>query len=50
METITKVNATGKDLILKLNGFSICYDDFGKGEIPIIFIHQLSMTLKGEIS
>jgi 3-oxoadipate enol-lactonase len=32
-------NTTGKDLNIKLNEVTICYDDLGKGEVPIIFIH-----------
>lgn len=36
METM---QATGSDLKITLGGISICYDDFGKGTIPIIFIH-----------
>ena len=37
--TYPATHATGKDLNIKLNGFTICYDDLGAGEIPIIFIH-----------
>jgi 3-oxoadipate enol-lactonase len=29
----------GGDIKIKTNGISICYDDFGKGKVPIIFIH-----------
>lgn len=36
METL---HAIGKDININLNGVTICYDDFGVGEIPIIFIH-----------
>lgn len=36
METM---QATGNDININLNGVTICYDDFGKGIIPIIFIH-----------
>jgi 3-oxoadipate enol-lactonase len=36
METL---HATGKDLQIKLKDVTISYDDFGKGETPIIFIH-----------
>lgn len=36
METL---HAIGKDINITLNGVTICYDDFGKGDIPIIFIH-----------
>ena len=27
------------DLFIKVNDISICYEDYGKGDIPIIFIH-----------
>lgn len=37
--TYPTTNTTGKDLNIKLNEVTICYDDLGKGEIPIIFIH-----------
>jgi 3-oxoadipate enol-lactonase len=30
---------TGHDIIITSNGIPICYDDLGKGAIPIIFIH-----------
>ena len=33
------MQATGKDITVNVNGITICYDDLGKGEIPIIFIH-----------
>lgn len=33
------MQTTGKDLEIKANGITICYDDLGKGGIPIIFIH-----------
>jgi pimeloyl-ACP methyl ester carboxylesterase len=36
METL---NVSGNDLNIDVDGYSICYDDFGTGEIPIIFIH-----------
>ena len=36
METI---QTTVDDLKINLNGITICYDDFGKGIIPLIFIH-----------
>jgi 3-oxoadipate enol-lactonase len=29
----------GSNIKIKANGISICYDDFGKGKTPIIFIH-----------
>lgn len=29
----------GKDIIIKVNGINICYDDLGEGLVPIIFIH-----------
>jgi pimeloyl-ACP methyl ester carboxylesterase len=32
-------HTTGRDLNIKLNGLTVCYDDLGDGEIPIIFIH-----------
>lgn len=37
--TYPETHTTGKDLIIKLNGLTVCYDDLGDGEIPIIFIH-----------
>jgi 3-oxoadipate enol-lactonase len=36
METI---QTTGKDIQIHVNGVTICYDDLGKGTIPILFIH-----------
>lgn len=36
METI---HAIGKDINITLNGVTTCYDDFGTGDMPIIFIH-----------
>ncbi len=33
------MHATGNDIEIKANGAIICYDDFGTGVIPIIFIH-----------
>lgn len=36
METM---HATGNDININVNDFTICYDDFGKGIIPVIFIH-----------
>jgi 3-oxoadipate enol-lactonase len=31
--------AVEKNLYVDINGITICYDDFGKGLLPIIFIH-----------
>lgn len=31
--------ATGNDININVDGVTICYDDFGKGITPIIFIH-----------
>lgn len=36
METL---HATGKNISITLNGMTTCYDDFGTGDMPIIFIH-----------
>ncbi|MBK5286416.1 MAG: alpha/beta hydrolase, partial [Bacteroidia bacterium] len=36
METML---TTGADININLNDITICYDDFGKGVIPILFIH-----------
>ncbi len=36
METM---QATGNNIIIKVNGTTICYDDLGRGSLPIIFIH-----------
>jgi len=36
METL---HIIGKDIQIKLNGATIYYDDFGNGEMPVIFIH-----------
>jgi 3-oxoadipate enol-lactonase len=33
------MQTTGNDIKINLDGITICYDDFGKGIIPIIFIH-----------
>ncbi|MBL0328757.1 MAG: alpha/beta fold hydrolase [Bacteroidetes bacterium] len=33
------IHPIGKDISITLNGMTTCYDDFGTGEIPIIFIH-----------
>lgn len=37
--TYPETHTTGRDLTIKLNGLSVCYDDLGDGEIPVIFIH-----------
>ncbi|HEY0030202.1 MAG TPA: alpha/beta fold hydrolase [Bacteroidia bacterium] len=34
-----KTQATGRDINVRANNITICYDDLGKGAIPIIFIH-----------
>lgn len=34
-----KSKVIGSDCKISVNGISICYDDFGTGNIPIIFIH-----------
>ena len=36
MET---VHSTGNDIQIHVNGTTLCYDDVGKGSIPILFIH-----------
>jgi 3-oxoadipate enol-lactonase len=36
MET---VNVKAKDIQINVNGTTLCFDDFGVGETPIIFIH-----------
>ncbi len=36
METM---RATGNDININVDDVTICYDDFGKGIIPVIFIH-----------
>jgi len=33
------MNATGRDIDINVNGITVCYDDFGKGSTPIIFVH-----------
>ena len=33
------IHAIGKDINITLNGVTTCYDDFGTGDMPIIFIH-----------
>jgi 3-oxoadipate enol-lactonase len=30
---------TGSNLNIVLDGITICYDDFGKGDVPMVFIH-----------
>jgi 3-oxoadipate enol-lactonase len=29
----------GKDILVKLKAINICYDDYGTGDLPVIFIH-----------
>src|SRR5689334_21491870 len=36
METL---QTTGNDIQIQVNGTTVCYDDLGKGKIPILFIH-----------
>jgi 3-oxoadipate enol-lactonase len=38
METLT-ITKTGYDLNISIDGLTICYDDLGTGDLPIIFIH-----------
>lgn len=33
------IHTAGKDKLIYLNGVSVCYDDLGTGEIPVIFVH-----------
>ena len=33
------MQTTGKDIDITVNGITMCYDDFGKGAIPILFVH-----------
>ncbi len=33
------LQVTGSDLKIDVNGVTICYDDFGKGTVPVIFVH-----------
>src|SRR5688572_16597599 len=33
------LQATGNNLKIEVNGTTICYDDFGTGTVPIIFLH-----------
>ncbi len=37
--TSAESKPTGNDIYIKSNGISVCYDDLGTGNIPIIFIH-----------
>ena len=43
MSLITKsmenVKSRGNDIFIEVNDIKVCYDDRGKGETPIIFIH-----------
>jgi pimeloyl-ACP methyl ester carboxylesterase len=39
MPEVEAIHAAGRGILINLNGVSICYDDFGTGTIPIIFIH-----------
>lgn len=32
-------NATGNDININIDDVTICYDDFGQGTLPIVFIH-----------
>ena len=34
-----KEQETGSDLKIKIKGRSVCYIDYGKGELPILFLH-----------
>ncbi len=34
-----KIHAEGSDMNINVNNVTICYDDFGKGIFPVIFIH-----------
>lgn len=34
-----KVTPSGNDLFISVNGAKVCYDDFGEGAEPIIFLH-----------
>jgi 3-oxoadipate enol-lactonase len=34
-----KMQTTGSNIDINVNGVTICYDDFGIGAIPVIFIH-----------
>jgi 3-oxoadipate enol-lactonase len=33
------MNVQGTDISINANGITMCFDDFGKGQTPIIFIH-----------
>lgn len=41
MET---TQTTGNDLTINVNGVTLCYDDFGEGTMPIIFIHGFPLN------
>ena len=34
-----KEQETGSDLKIKIKGRSVCFNDYGKGELPILFLH-----------
>ena len=34
-----KEQETGSDLMIKIKGRSVCFNDYGKGELPILFLH-----------
>src|SRR5436190_15455342 len=36
METM---NHGGSDLLIKLKDVTVCYDDLGRGPVPVLFIH-----------
>ena len=33
------MNISGCDLVINVDGLKVCYDDFGNGKVPVIFIH-----------
>lgn len=33
------IKSKGSDILIQVNGVTCCYDDFGEGLIPILFIH-----------
>lgn len=33
------MNVQGKNIQISANGITVCFDDFGRGQIPLIFIH-----------
>ncbi len=39
MEKIQFMQATGYDINIKANNITFCYDDVGKGNIPVLFVH-----------